>query len=113
MDRSHRDVIRITGPDRLTWLHCLTTQHLDRLAAGAATEALVLSPHGHVEHAWPVDDGEADLDPRRARDRRRRWSAFLDSMRFMLRVEVEDVSDGVRRGAGADAACPESTRRRP
>ena len=31
VDLSHRDVVRISGPDRLTWLHSLTTQSLDRL----------------------------------------------------------------------------------
>ena len=30
VDLSHRDVVRIEGPDRLTWLHSLTTQHLER-----------------------------------------------------------------------------------
>ena len=33
VDRSHRGVIRITGPDRLSWLHSITTQSLDKLAA--------------------------------------------------------------------------------
>ncbi len=32
VDLSHRDVIRVSGPDRLTWLHSLTTQHLEALA---------------------------------------------------------------------------------
>src|SRR3546814_4503734 len=32
VDLSHRDVIRVSGPDRLTWLHSLTTQHLESLA---------------------------------------------------------------------------------
>src|SRR4029079_795039 len=27
VDRSHRGVLRITGPDRHNWLHNLTTQH--------------------------------------------------------------------------------------
>jgi len=44
VDRSNRGVVRITGPDRLSWLHSLTTQHLEQLAPGGATEApLVLS----------------------------------------------------------------------
>ena len=25
VDLSHRDVVRVSGPDRLTWLHSLTT----------------------------------------------------------------------------------------
>src|ERR1700754_4143605 len=52
VDLSHRDVVRISGPDRLTWLHSLTTQHFEDLPAGRWTEALILSPQGHVEHAF-------------------------------------------------------------
>src|SRR5215471_4082687 len=48
VDRSTRGVLRITGADRLTWLHSLTTQQLDKLAAGTAAQALILSPNGHV-----------------------------------------------------------------
>ena len=60
VDLSHRDVVRISGPDRLTWLHSLTTQYFEGLAPGVWTEALILSPQGHVEHAFAgVDDGEA------------------------------------------------------
>ena len=29
VDRSNRGVLRITGPDRLSWLHSLTTQHVE------------------------------------------------------------------------------------
>ncbi|TML28880.1 MAG: folate-binding protein, partial [Actinobacteria bacterium] len=58
VDRSHRGVLAVPGPDRLDWLHNLTTQHLTGLAAGTGTELLVLSPHGHVEqHAVLTDDG--------------------------------------------------------
>jgi glycine cleavage system aminomethyltransferase T len=31
VDLSHRGVVRISGPDRLTWLHSLTTQFLENL----------------------------------------------------------------------------------
>jgi len=92
VDRSHRGVVRVTGDDRLSWLHSLTSQHLTALPAGTWTEALVLSPHGHVEHHLDlVDDGTATwchLEPGTAPA----LVAYLDSMRFMLRVEVEDVS---------------------
>lgn len=92
VDLSHRDVVRITGPDRLGWLHSLCTQHLEALPPGAATTALLLSPHGHVEHAlYAVDDGEAfwaHVEPGTASA----LVQFLDSMRFLMRVEVADVS---------------------
>ena len=34
VDRSNRGVLRIAGQDRLSWLHSLTTQHLEGLAVG-------------------------------------------------------------------------------
>jgi tRNA-modifying protein YgfZ len=92
VDRSNRGVLRITGPDRLSWLHSLTTQHLERLEPGASAEALVLSPQGHVEHHLTLtDDGSAvwaHVEPGTIGS----LVDFLTSMRFMLRVEPEDVS---------------------
>jgi folate-binding protein YgfZ len=92
VDRSNRGVLRITGPDRLSWLHSLTTQQLEGLAAGAAAQALVLSPNGHVEHHLTLtDDGTATwvhVEPGTAAA----LAEFLESMKFMLRVEVADVS---------------------
>jgi folate-binding protein YgfZ len=88
-DRSDRDVVRVDGADRLAWLHSLTTQHLSALPPDTPAEALVLSPHGHVEHHLTlVDDGTttwAHVEPGTARA----LVAFLDAMRFMLRVSVE------------------------
>src|SRR5580692_12924036 len=92
VDRSNRGVVRITGQDRLSWLHSLTTQHLEGLAAGQAAQALILSPTGHVEHHLTLaDDGTAlwiHVEPGTAGA----LVEFLESMRFMLRVEVADVS---------------------
>jgi folate-binding protein YgfZ len=92
VDLSNRGVVRVTGADRLSWLHSLTSQHLTELAPGTSTQALVLSPHGHVEHdLHVVDDGEATwltVEPGTAPA----LSGFLDRMRFMLRVEVADVT---------------------
>ena len=93
VDLSHRGVIRVSGPDRLTWLHSLTTQHLESLLPGVPTAALVLSPNGHVEHAmYAVDDGEAftaHVEPGEAAP----LAAWLDRMRFMMRVEVEELTE--------------------
>src|ERR1700728_4588034 len=58
VDRSNRGVLKITGADRLSWLHSLTTQHLDQLAPGQSAQALILSPTRHVEHHLTLtDDG--------------------------------------------------------
>jgi hypothetical protein len=93
VDLSHRGVVRIEGADRLTYLHSLTTQAFEGLAPGVAVEALVLSPQGHVEHHLRgVDDGAAftaHVEPGTAGA----LAAFLDRMRFMMRVEVSDVTE--------------------
>jgi folate-binding protein YgfZ len=93
VDLSHRDVVRLEGPDRLTWLHSLTTQHLTDLAPGSATQALILSPQGHVEHAFRgTDDGTAftlHTEPGAAAA----LVDFLERMKFMTRVEITDVTD--------------------
>jgi tRNA-modifying protein YgfZ len=113
VDLSDRGVLTVTGPDRLSWLHSMASQALDRLDPGASAEALFLDAAGHIEHvAHVVDDGEttwlvvegADAAP---------LAAFLDRMRFMLRVEVADRSAefGVLAAASVaalDAALPAS-----
>ncbi len=92
VDLSHRDVVRISGPDRLDLLHNLSTQHRDVLAAGAPTGFLILSPQGHVEHAvFGSDDGEAfvgHLEPGAGAG----LVDFLSRMRFMMQVEIEEVT---------------------
>jgi folate-binding protein YgfZ len=92
VDLSHRDVVRIAGPDRLTWLHSLTSQHFLDLAPQQWTSALVLSPQGHVEHAFTgVDDGEAftfHTEPGAGAA----LIAWLERMKFMTRVEITDVT---------------------
>ena len=92
VDLSHRGVVTVIGPDRLGWLHSLTTQHLEGLAPGRGVTTLVLSPQGHIEHVlYGVDDGEtfwAHTEPGAAAA----LVAWLDRMRFMMRVEVADRS---------------------
>ncbi|MFI6514752.1 YgfZ/GcvT domain-containing protein [Spirillospora sp. NPDC050679] len=93
VDRSNRGVVRIAGPDRLRWLHSLTSQHLEGLRPDEPTEALLLDVNGRVEHHLRlVDDGEAvwaHVEPGTAPA----LVEFLDRMRFMLRVEVADESE--------------------
>lgn len=92
VDLSHRGVVRVSGADRLGWLHSLTTQFLEGLAPHTTVTTLILSPHGHVEHEMTgYDDGEsfwAHVEPGAAPA----LVAWLDTMRFMMRVEVSDVS---------------------
>jgi folate-binding protein YgfZ len=92
VDRSDRDVVVVPGADRLTWLHSLTSQHLDRLADATGSEALILSPQGHVEHHLVLADLAgttwADVEPGTGAA----LTTFLERMRFMLRVEPQLVT---------------------
>ena len=101
VDRSHREVITVPGPDRLSWLHTLTTQYLTDLAPGVGIQALLLSPHGHVEHHLVlVDDGEStwiDVEGGTAEP----LVEYLERMRFMLRVEVRREDRAVLTVVGA------------
>lgn len=93
VDLSHRGVVTVSGDDRLSWLHLLLTQHVSDLPPGQAAEALILSPHGHIEHAlYLVDDGATTwihVEP----GTRQALVGYLESMRFFYRVEVADATD--------------------
>lgn len=52
VDRSHRAVIALTGKDRQSWLHSISTQHVSELPEGASTENLSLDGQGRVEDHW-------------------------------------------------------------
>ena len=92
VDLSHLGVVTVTGPDRLSWLNTLSSQLVTNLAPMVSTELLLLSVQGRIEYqAKVLDDGE------------RTWliveaaqapglAAWLESMKFMLRVEVADAS---------------------
>jgi folate-binding protein YgfZ len=58
-----------------------------------STQSLILSPHGHIEHdLHAIDDGQTTwliVEPNTAEN----LAKYLDSMKFMLRVEVKAVSD--------------------
>ncbi|MFC8896384.1 CAF17-like 4Fe-4S cluster assembly/insertion protein YgfZ [Streptomyces cinereoruber] len=110
VDLSHRGVVAVSGDDRLSWLHLLLTQYMTDLPPGRATEALVLSANGHIEHAlYLVDDGEtvwAHVEPGTQGE----LIAYLESMKFFYRVEVADRTEDtavVHLPAGSIAEVPE------
>lgn len=92
-DFSDREIVQVSGPDRLSWLESLSTQRLVDMTAGDSSELLILSPQGHIEnHAGICEDGESvwlmcDTGYGQA------MVDFLNSMRFMLRVEVQARPD--------------------
>ncbi|WRS30417.1 folate-binding protein [Actinomycetaceae bacterium MB13-C1-2] len=88
----HLGVVRVSGPDRLSWITTLSSQIVSDLGQGSSKELLLLDPQGRIQFAAGiVDDGDAaylitEFQFAGA------LADFLRSMQFMLRVEVEDVS---------------------
>jgi folate-binding protein YgfZ len=102
-DLSHRGVISVSGPDRLSWLHSITTQDLEKLPAGLWVSALILDAQGRITHQfYLVDDGEVTWLHTEA-SKTAELVAYLEKMKFMLRVEIADRSDeyAVLRAPGA------------
>ena len=74
VDLSHRDVIRVAGPDRLTWLHSLTSQFFLDLAAEEVDRCARAQPAGSRRaRLLRVRRRRGLPRPHRARARRRRW----------------------------------------
>lgn len=101
-------VIAVSGADRLTWLTSLASQIVTGLVPGESRELLILSPEGRVEHwAGASDDGEA-LHLIVERSDLSGFVAFLDSMRFALRVSVAERDVAVFSSVRAGANTPEA-----
>ena len=102
-DLSHHNIVAVSGQDRLKWLHDLTTQFVSDLQPGVWMPSMILDAKGHVEYQFNlVDDGTATylvLDPGYSDN----LVEYLTKMKFMLRVDVADVSDAyaVLRAPGA------------
>jgi tRNA-modifying protein YgfZ len=92
VDLSNRAVLSIAGPDRLSWLNSITSQDLLGLKAGESSETLLLDATGRLEYAVRlIEDGET-LWLLVEHDEADGLLAWLQSMRFMLRVELADRS---------------------
>jgi len=91
-DLSHRAVISITGADRTKWLNDMMTQELATLPTGQWSETLLLDAHGHIEQQlFLVDDGSA-LWLHTEASKAEELVTYLNKMKFMLDVDVQDRS---------------------
>jgi folate-binding protein YgfZ len=95
IDRSHRGVITLTGPDRLTWLNNISSQHVLELADGASVENLSLDGQGRVEDHWIQTEtgglSYLDTEPWRTEP----LSSYLKRMVFWADVVVDVADYGV------------------
>ena len=95
-----RDVVTVTGPDRLSWLTTLSSQVLTTLEPGdGGAETLLLDAQGHITHALAALDDGRTLWLVTEAGNGENLATFLDSMRFMLRVEVAERPDVMALGA--------------
>ena len=101
-----RDVVAVTGPDRLSWLTTLSSQVLTDLAPGdGGVETLVLDAHGRITHALAALDDAETLWLLTEAGRGPALAEHLERMRFMLRVEVavrDDVAALAAVGEGLE-----------
>jgi folate-binding protein YgfZ len=89
VDRSHRAVLALSGAERRSWLHSISSQHVSEQADGTATQNLSLDGQGRVEdHWWQVElDGVTyvDTEPWRGEP----LLAYLRRMVFWADVVIE------------------------
>ena len=95
IDRSHRRVIAVSGPDARAFLHNLLSQKLDDVDTGFSAGALDLSIQGHVLHHMDLSfDGETFyLDVPAAQFESLR--DFLTAMVFWSQVTVKEADVAV------------------
>jgi folate-binding protein YgfZ len=89
VDRSHRGVLALTGNDRKSWLHSISSQHVSDLPDGAVTQNLSLDGQGRVEDHWIQTqlDGVTYLDTEPWRSEP--LLTFLRKMVFWADVTIE------------------------
>src|SRR5689334_622672 len=89
VDRSHRAVLALTGAERKSWLHTVSSQHVSDLPDGTVTQNLNLDGQGRVEDHWVQTqlDGVTILDTEPWRGEP--LLAFLRRMVFWADVVVE------------------------
>ena len=101
-----RDVVAVTGADRLSWLTTLSSQVLTDLTPGdGGVETLVLDAKGRIVHALAALDDAETLWLVTEAGRGPALVEFLERMRFMLRVEVsvrDDVAVVAALGEGLE-----------
>ncbi|MDO4917292.1 MAG: folate-binding protein [Rothia sp. (in: high G+C Gram-positive bacteria)] len=92
-DYSHWGIVTVAGPDRHSWMTTLSSQVVDPMQAGDSAELTLLSPQGRIEYVpLVVEDGEK-LWLIVESDQAEPLTEYLQRMKFMLRVEITNVSD--------------------
>ena len=93
VDISNRGVIKITGKDRKTFLHSLTSQHIERMKDKDSTVTLLLSPNGHIEHELHVINNPEEIYLIVENQSLNSILEFLQKMIFLSQVVIKDASN--------------------
>jgi folate-binding protein YgfZ len=93
VDLSHMGVIKLSGDDRLTFLHSLTSAHILRSKPSESLLSLLLSPNGHIEHMLKVIIQKDELWLIVEPFAKEAIIKYFTSMIFMSKVEIQDASD--------------------
>jgi len=90
VDRSHRGVLTLTGDDRQTWLHIISTQYISELPDGASTQTQPRRARAVEDHWVQTELGDVTFwTPSRAR---RAVADYLRKMVFWSKVTPEPAS---------------------
>jgi tRNA-modifying protein YgfZ len=88
--RSDQEVLEITGPDTLSWLHSLTSQNILNLGPGESAESLLLTPNGHIEQQLKLIITETGALVIVNREHSAALIDWLTKMRFRSKVEIQE-----------------------
>lgn len=106
VDLSHMEVVAVSGADRLTWVHSLTTQHITDLQPGDSTELILLSAEGRIQVPAAVQDDGETLYLITDVGQGTELAEFLKKMKFMMRVEIVLRDDLALLGGYGEAEVP-------
>jgi folate-binding protein YgfZ len=93
VDLSHHDVVRISGADRVDYLQAMASQVFAGLEAGRHVESLILSPQGHIEHAFGGWDDGSEFLAHTEPGRGAALIELIESTRFMMRIEATSATE--------------------
>ncbi|GAA4659963.1 YgfZ/GcvT domain-containing protein [Gordonia humi] len=93
VDRSDRAVIELVGPERLTWLHTISSQHVAGLADRHSAENLSLDLNGRVEDHFVLTDIDEVTWLDTEADRGAPLAQFLTKMVFWAQVTPAPRAD--------------------
>ncbi len=93
VDRSHRFVFTITGAERLSWLHTISSQHITDLGDGESAEDLDLDLNGRVLHHFVLTDLDGTLWVDTEGERGQALLDYLRKMVFWADAKPEAAPD--------------------